>query len=482
VTFVTLRASEPLAYGLMSLGGALRAAGHTVAWVAGRNAEEIARDPRASDADVLAMSATTGLHRVYLCWARRLRELLPAKCLVLGGPHATFFPQVIEQAPFDGVCIGEGEESFGEFLELWRDGFPALPDGWWIRREQGRGPVERGKERGPVRSLDTLPEPALDLFYDVPRYRRHPTRVFLATRGCPYRCTYCFNRTLNERYRPYGRLVRTHDPEKLADLVLATERRWGIGLVWFLDANFAADQRWLGSFAAVYRRRVGLPFFCKVRPDRVSERVARTLVEAGCVAVGVGIESGSERIRREILGRPASDAEILAGCRRLKASGLRVMSFSMLGIPGESWEEALRTVALNVACGIDHAAATILQPYPGTEIARWAIEHGHFDGNFDRLGYSYFAPSPFRFASERERDRITNLQRLFGLAVEMPEVRTRIRWLVDRPPNKFYHLLFSARHQWLLRRDFYGARRRVRPGDFGRPEQLEAAKQLLDIE
>src|SRR5512146_2998774 len=250
----------------------------------------------------------------------------------MGGPHPTFFPEVIGQAPLDGVCIGEGEESFPDFLG-WLGTRGAPPDGWWIRRDRGRGPVERGRPRPPVLDLDSLPTPAYDLLFDAaPGHARTPQKAFLATRGCPYRCTYCFNRTLNERHRPYGRLVRTHDPERVCDEVLEVRRRWGLRLTWFLDANFVADRRWLEAFAATYRRRVGLPFMCKLRPERASERLVRTLVSANCTAVGVGIESGSERLRRDWLGRPAADADILSGCRRLKAAGLRVLSFTMLGI------------------------------------------------------------------------------------------------------------------------------------------------------
>jgi radical SAM superfamily enzyme YgiQ (UPF0313 family) len=428
------------------------------------------------------MSATTGLHRVYVRWARRLRRRFPDKALVLGGPHPTFFPQVVEQAPLDGVCIGEGEESFPEFVDLWKAGLPSVPDGWWIRRDGGRGPVERGRPRPPVRDLDALPAPAFDLFYDAERrYRALPQKAFLATRGCPYRCSYCFNRTLNERYRPYGPLMRARDPDLLVDDILRVRDRWGIRLVWFLDANFVAFGPWFDEFCRVYRRRVGLPFMCKLRPERATERTVRMLVETGCTAVGVGIESGAERLRREVLARPAADAEILAGCRRLKAHGVRILSFSMLGIPGESLDEALRTVALNVACGVDFAAATILQPYPGTEIARWAIEHGHFDGDFDRLSYSYFAPSPFRFPSPEHRDRITNLQRLFSFAVEFPEVRRRVRRLLDLPPNRVFRALFEARHGWAIRHTFYEAFTRFPPRDSGTAEQLARACRDLGI-
>jgi len=339
-----------------------------------------------------------------------------------------------------------------------------------------------GAARPPVRDLNALPSPAFDLFYDAdPRYRKEPNKSFLATRGCPFRCSYCFNSQLNQRYRAYGPLLRSRDPERLCDDILSVRDRWGLKLVWFLDANFISNLPWLEAFVAVYRRRVGLPMFCKLRPERATNRILGLLDSAGCTGVGVGIESGSERVRREILCRPASDADILAGCRRLKARGIRIMSFSMLGIPGATLEDELRTVALNVACGIDLAAATILQPYPGTAIAEWAESRGFFDGNYDRLGYSYFDESPFRYPSKRDRDRVTNLQRLFSYAVEFPEVRKNIRWLIDREPNRLYTYLFKQRQTRGIRGAFYRAFRRDRPVDSGRPEQLLRACRDLKI-
>ena len=481
VAFITLEAREALAYGLMSLAGALLRAGHQVALVQGRDAETIAKDSRVCRADVLAMSATTGLHRVYVGWARALRRRFPDKVMVMGGPHPTFFPEVIRQAPLDGVCLGEGEESFVEYLQRLEAGEHAAPAGWWIRRDRGAGPVERGAPRPPPMDLDSLAPPTYQILYDArASYRQAPNKAFLATRGCPYRCTYCFNRTLNERYRSYGRLVRTRDPESLVDDILRVRDRWGVRLVWFLDANFVADLPWLESFAAVYRRRVGLPFMCKLRPERATKRIVRTLVEANCTAVGVGIESGSERLRRDVLGRPVSNHDILAGCRRLKAHGLRVLSFSMLGIPGETLDEALSTVALNAACGVDFGAATILQPYPGTEIARRAIADGLFDGDFDRLEYSYFGASPLVFERERDRHRVTNLQRLFSFAVEFPEVRRRLRWLIDRPPSELFRHLFTVRHGWAINREFYRAFSRYAPVDAGTEELLDRASRELE--
>jgi radical SAM superfamily enzyme YgiQ (UPF0313 family) len=482
VSFVSLTASEPLAYGIISLAASLRRAGHDVALAYSKTATALCSDPAVFDADVIAISATTGLHRIYLDWVRCLRQHFPEKCFVMGGPHPTYFPEVIDQAPLDAVCIGEGEQSFPEFLAAWQSGSKEPPPGFWLRQSRGQGSVVRGPERGPVRDLDALPTPAYDLFYDDARLRNLPLRIFLATRGCPYRCSYCFNRTLNERYRPYGPLIRTTDPERLADDIEQVRDRWGLRLVWFLDANFVANRRWLEKFVAVYRRRIRLPFFCKLRPERATERVVALLVEAGCTGVGVGLESGVERLRRQVLERPVADADILAGCRRLKGAGLTVMAFNMLGIPRESVDDALRTLALNVACGVDHASATVLQPYPGTELARWAVDQGLFVGDFEQLGMSYFDPSPFTHLSEPDRRRITNLSRLFSLAAEFPEVRRRVRWLIARRPNAFYRHLFIVRQRWMMNHRIYNAYRRLPPVDCGTRDHYVAACRELGLE
>jgi anaerobic magnesium-protoporphyrin IX monomethyl ester cyclase len=465
----------------MTLAGARRRCGRRVSMVYGRNGAEVARDPEVRPADVLGLSATTGLHRTYLTWARELRAAWPEKGIFLGGPHATFYPRALEQAPLDGICLGEGEESFPEAIELWRQGFPEVQRGFWIRRDHGRGPVTTGPRRAPVRDLDGLAPAAYDLFYDDPHYEKLASRVFLATRGCPYRCTYCFNHRLNEWHHDEARFVRVRDPERVVEEILKVHRRWPMKIVWLLDANLVADKRWLEAFGPLYRRRVGLPFFCKLRAERATDRVVRTPVDAGCVSVGIGIECGTGRLRREVLGRIASDADILAGCRRLKARGIRVMSFNRLGIPGESLDDALRTLALNVDCGVDHAGATILQPYPGTALAEWAIRQGHFDGRHDALGASYFAATPFRTFSDLERRRRTNLQRLFGLAAESPEVRRHPRRLLDLPPNCVFTALFTARHQPMMRRFFYGGWERLPPAEHGQASDLVDACRELAI-
>jgi hypothetical protein len=343
--------------------------------------------------------------------------------------------------------------------------------GW---RHWSAGAILDGGLQMPVADLDQLPSPDWELFFNAnPWLARHQVKSFLATRGCPHRCTYCFNRTWNALYRGKGvKVVRVRDPGLVVQEIEAVRQRWGMRLVWFLDSNFAVHRRWLRELLSLYRKRIGLPFFCKVRPDSVTDELAELLTSSGCTSVGIGIEAGNAELRNQILERKVSDEQIVQACRAFSDRGARVMSFNMLGLPGETYAAARETLDLNVRSRVHYAMTMFLQPFPGTEVARRAQEMGLFDGNFDGLDCSYFQPSPVRFQSEADRRRIVNLQRLMALAVSFPLVRRHLHRLVEAPENRFYLELFKAYNHHAFHHQFYRAYRLTRPrsrwlGGFG---------------
>jgi radical SAM superfamily enzyme YgiQ (UPF0313 family) len=409
---------------------------------------------------VVAFSVTTGLHSLYLDWARWLKRHDAGVHTVFGGPHATYFPDLIQQAGVDAVCVGEGEQSLPEYLLALSHvgGPPDRPVAGF--RHRRRGEILDGGLRPPVQRIDLIPAPDWELFYGHnPRLARHPVKSFLASRGCPHRCTYCFNRTWNSIYRGAGvRTVRLRDPRQVIDEILEVRGRWGARLIWFLDSNFAVSRRWLDELLPLYRAEVGLPFFCKVRPGSVSEEVIEALVDAGCTSVGIGIEAGDAELRNTVLERGVSDQEIVDASLAFHRRGALVMSFNMLGLPGETYAAARRTLTLNVESRVDYAMTMFLQPFPGTEIARRAQEQGLFDGDFDALDCSYFQPSPIRFGADAlDRRRIVNLQRLMALAVSFPAVRRHVDRLASLPENRFYLELFKAYNHHAFHRQFYRA-------------------------
>jgi radical SAM superfamily enzyme YgiQ (UPF0313 family) len=457
VTFVAMKSNEGLSFGQMYLSAVLKRAGVTVRLLQAEDSADLVRQFGAAPTEVAAFTVTTGLHAIFARWALRLKERFPVQT-VAGGPHPTYFPDFLDYPGVDAVCLGEGEESFPEYLSASEGARPPSVPVRGFRHQVG-GEVLDGGLRPPVADLDTLPSPDWPLYFDAsPALARHPVKSFLATRGCPYRCTYCFNRELNARHRELGAaIVRVRDPELVVEEIAQVRARWGARLIWFLDANFACNLRWLKAFLPRYRQRIGLPFFCKLRPNVVTDALADALVEAGCTSVGLGIEAGNEHLRRTVLDRQVSDEAIVRASHAFVDRGALVMSFNMVGLPGETYAMARETLDLNVAARVDYAMTMFLQPYPGTEIARIAQRLGLFDGRFDALSSSYFQPSPIRFPSPEDRRRVTNLQRLMALSVAYPEVRRHVDLLTRVPENRFYLELFKAFNHHAFHRRFYRA-------------------------
>lgn len=165
-------------------------------------------------------------------------------------------------------------------------------------------------------------------------------------------------------------------------------------------------------------------------------------------SVNMGIECADETYRREVLHRPMSNQTIRDACRRLHDHGIAILADNMVGLPGRTLEDDIETLRFNAECQIEYPLAMILQPYPGTEIDRYAREHGHFDGDYSAIGYNYYFRSPLRFASEAERQQIENLQKLFAVTAEAPWLLPIVRRLIRLRSNLVFTSIFRWWYAW----------------------------------
>ncbi len=452
VTFASMGTGDVASFGIMYVSSALRRAGHDVRLIETQTLPDLIERLRRDPTDLVAFSVTTGLHRIYLRWARAVKRQLGIATL-FGGPHPTFFPEVIDDPGVDAIVVGEGETTAPLLLEAL-----SAEDG---RRVEGaryifEGRVIDGGLRAPERDLDRLPWPDRELYFGRSAFhRRFPVKPFLASRGCPYRCTYCFNRTLNDMYRGTTRAVRTRSPASVVNEILYVMRTWPMKLIWFLDANFVVSREWVEELCERIRVDVGLPFYCKVRPNLVDAGLARTLGRGGCTGVGMGIECGDDRLRNDVLGRNVSREQILGATRHLHDAGIAVMAFNMIGLPGETYEMAKGTLDLNVEAGVDYPMVTIFQPYPRTVLAERAVREGEFHGDFEKLDTNYYSTCQMRERVRGDRRRIENLQRLFAVAATFPHVRRHLDRLVEVRAPRFYTELFKRWHRHSFHHGFY---------------------------
>jgi hypothetical protein len=221
------------------------------------------------------------------------------------------------------------------------------------------------------------------------------------------------------------------------------QERYPMQFVVFLDDLFIVYNDWLKELADRFPREIGLPFFCNIRANLVTEEKTSLLRKAGCVSVGMGLETGNPVMRNEILKRNLSDQQIIKASRLVREAGMQLLTTNMLGLPGGSLSDDFETLALNQACKPAYANAFLYQPYPRTELGEYAHQHGHVEGALDDIDPSAWERSVLRFSSAEEKRQIENFNKLFAVAVEWPWLEGLVRRLNRLPPNSIYRLLYK---------------------------------------
>ncbi len=430
---------EPL--GLLYLSSTLRQAGHQVRLAVAAEEDPVAV-AREWQPGVVGYSVYTGSQTFYRDLNLRIKAMVPGVVSVFGGPHPTYFPEFIHEPGVDAVCLGEGEEALLDLVNAVEAGRPLSGiENWWLKRD---GEVERNPLRPLEPDLDRLPFPDRELIYSYdPFTRQSGIKHFITSRGCPYNCTYCFNHALAALYRGKGRRLRQMSVDRVIEEVKGVQERYPLQFVVFLDDLFIVSTEWLRELATRFPREIGLPFFCNVRANLVNEDKIALLRQAGCVSVGMGLETGNARLRNELLDRNLSDEQIVGAARLIREAGIQLITTNMLGLPGGTLENDFETLALNHACRPAYANAFLYQPYPRTELGEYARQHGYVEGSLDEIDDSAWERSVLRFSSPQEKRQIENFNKLFALAVEWPWLTGLVRRLIKLPPNPLFRLAFK---------------------------------------
>lgn len=457
----------------MYLSSALKAAGHQVdlAVAAHQDPVSVAREFRP---DVAAYSLITGSQRYYLDLNRRLKAELPTLFAVFGGPHPTFFPEMVEEEGVDGVCRGEGEGALVELVNiLEHDGPTAVLelDNWSFRHN---GHVITNPVRPYVEDLDSLPFPDRALVYERdPMTAQSKIKHFLAGRGCPYNCTYCFNHALGQLYRGKGPRFRLRSVDNVLEEVEWVRDRYPLEFVVFVDDTFVLSPEWLAEFSIKYPQRIGLPFFCNTRANLVTAEQVRLLVDAGCHCVSMGIETASDHLRNDLLKRHMSKEQIVEAARLIHEGGLRLTTTNMIGLPTSTLEDDWHTLELNAEVRPAYAHVFIFQPYPRTELGEFTREHGWMVGTFDDIGEVAWDHSVLRFDRAHKR-ALSVLARFFAISVEWPRLIPLVKRLTAIPDNRLFWLLNKAWKGWAIKN-------RVHPVRLSLREVIETAWHFMRI-
>lgn len=455
VLFVAAKLHTIEPYGIMCLSPHLKAAGHTVRLF---EAEDCALADKVAEyrPRVIGYSVCTGSDRYYLALNRYLKTQFEFVS-VFGGPHPTFFPEMMREADVDAICRGEGDLAFTEFCNAFESTGDLAPVANFSVRRNGR--VESCPSRPLVKNLDDLPFPDRDLYYKVsPEVAAHRVRSFLAARGCPFSCSYCFNPSMDSLYDGKWRSTRIRSVEDLIVEIEEVASNYSTEFVAFRESVFPLKRAWLEEFSREYPSRVGVPFYCHLRLDLLNKENVALLAKAGCHSVNVGIESGNEDIRRALLGRNMTDETMINACRLLRRHGIKILANNMLGLPGGTLENDMETLRLNQRCKPDYALAMLWQPYPGTDLAKYAVENGYYKGDGTDLDFTYYDRSHLEFRNRKEKTRIENLQKLFAPAVAIPSLTPLVTLMTRLPSNRIFKAIFRTMYLIVHQTDIFPQR------------------------
>ncbi|MFP4477199.1 MAG: B12-binding domain-containing radical SAM protein [Desulfatibacillaceae bacterium] len=430
-------------YGTTLLAEILGREGHEVRFFLDRR-DRMAR-LRQWNPDVCGFYVSSASARQALEAAARVKAVLVGGTkVVFGGPHPTFFPEVIRHPAVDAVCRGEAERGFVQLLDGSGSGV-LNPNAENFLVKVG-GTITENRIGPLVADLDSLPIPRRSHYAQYPLLRDAPLKRVMSSRGCPFSCSYCYNEQYRNLVRGKGPYLRRRSVDNVIGEIEYLRDAFGMRAVEFMDDVFALDKKWLFEFAERYPRRVGLPYLAMVHARQVDEAVAEALAESGCSRIMFAIESASPGIRRDILRKDLSNGEIERCASLLTRYGVRFMTYNMVGAPTETEQDILDTIRLNQRLGPVYAWCSIAQPYAGTRLGEIARETGLMEeGAESRLTGSVFNRSILALP---HKNRVENYHKLFGIAVRFPKTLPLIRRLVRLPANPVFRALHKLHYGW----------------------------------
>lgn len=381
--------------GIEYLSAALKAAGHETALVyepllfrsfrldIGRletsKAADTARRILALNPGLAGFSVESDYYGWALEVASELKKISDIP-VVFGGIHPTLVPEkILDHSCVDFVCVGDGEKAVVELAGALQNG----PDTGGIGNVWTRSGT--GITKNPVNfSADPAAGifPDKDLFFDEYPGFITDSYAVITGRGCPNACSYCHNSSLKNKMAEIGASgprFRRRSPASVLEELKAAKARYRPGRISFCDDLFISDGAWLRTFLEGYRRDIALPFFCNIHPSFVTDETARLLETSGCGAVNIGVQTASETIRKNGLGRRESNEDIKRALKVLAGRRFFVYANYIFGLPLQDAREMKDTIRFAAENPADFNDVNWLRFYPKSDILKAAVETGRLN-------------------------------------------------------------------------------------------------------
>jgi anaerobic magnesium-protoporphyrin IX monomethyl ester cyclase len=325
--------------------------------------------------------------------AKYIRSKYPGILRIVGGVHVSINPDEKYLGIYDAICIGEGEFPVLELVTKMQsnDYYYDIPNFWFKKDSK----IIKNPPHPFIENLSELPFPDREMWQ---KWILEPdSRItILLGRGCPFNCTYCCNHKIKEITG--GKYVRLREVKDILNELSDITQRFPSVNEFFLEIETCGlNPDWLVNLCEelyVFNCKFNLPksFSTNLRvfPGIKDELIFQSLKKANFSSVSVGLESGNERVRREILNREYSNDDIRRVVTTARKYGIKIMLYNIIGLPGETYNDFLDTLSLNQELQPDRHSTSVFFPYPGTDLYEKARKMGLIPENID-------------FSSERQK-------------------------------------------------------------------------------
>ena len=417
--------------------------------------------------DLVAFSCRTMEFSLTRELAMQTRKLNPGLMIVVGGPHATFEPNEIAAFADFGV-MGDGEEALLDIVTYLdkgkKDKIKSIENVFYQKDDN----VIVNPMR-PLFQLNNSPMPRFELF-DERHYTTHSflglvpgasvCGVFEGSRGCPYKCTYCSSPTLMEMSKGNGKWRREKPVPQIRAEIDKFKSIYGLEMIYFVDeVMMTSDQRTTDFRNGL--QDLNIPFVFMYRPELIKENRVRDMKAAGAYSCSIGIESGNEGFREQLLKRRMKDKRIIESYQVMKEIGIKTHSFIMIGLPEQTPAIMEDTYDLLREIQPDSAQATTFYPLPATALYKQTIDSGLFTKQ--DYPFSYYGETYLNF-NKRQKKMIRRYVDIInvGLWKKKPG-RKFLAWLSRKIPY-FSTLLWTSTVVWgsMKRRGLWGTMVRIK--------------------
>lgn len=380
------RRAVEMPLGLAYIASVLRLSGHNINLL-DINASGISQDKvvgilKNTDFNVIGIGGLTSTYK-YVKWLSSvIKNIKPEIPIIAGNMVSTAIPELLlNNTKIDIAVIDEGEETVKDLIEtIARSGDLSCVDGIYFKKEDQ---IYQTKPRKRIEDIDSLPFPAWDLF-PIDIYLKSTIHIdygyrsmsMSTVRGCPFSCIYCS--------RPFGRKVYARSAESMVKEIKELKNKFGVQYIGFADDLFLFDEARILEFCdRLIKERIDIKWGGSGRANLVNEKLLVRMKRAGCICLGYGFESGSQKIL-DIMNKNVTVKQAEEAIKMTRKAGIYLMSSFMFGMVGETEETIKETIDFMKKMRIPDNRLLFTTPFPKTPLYELSKKMGRLPEDEDK--------------------------------------------------------------------------------------------------